>query len=600
MNPESIDWISVCKILPSCMIITDNQNRIEHANDPFVKLLGFDSNHQLKNRHLQDFCEISTPSDDHLRYLRSNTSKFYELTFFNQVNKASVALSTTFPVEINGESGFLVWVINDISRYKNASDLLQTRLVESESANNSKTFFMANISHGIRSHLNSILGLYQLVKERAEKLDIPREIEQYINGIQFSAQQLQLLVNSILDLTAIEKGRLTDIQPSAFHVEQFMQSIFELFKDNAAEKSLWFTFEVSASTPKYIRADRRILSQILTNLVDNAIKFTSKGNAVKLSVYTASQRVVFQVYDEGIGIDNQFLNGIFNLYDPARTGKNANEKEAGLGLTIVNRLAQLIEGEISVSSKPGEGSVFTFEIPLYEVEANSTLKHKENRPTSGFSENNRILVIEDDKMNNEVYQAWFEDYAFEATFADNGESGLQAARKSNFNLIITDIHLPGIDGIETIKRLREIQHHQHTPIVVISASTFTDKRGLAFDAGCNEYFVKPIDLHKLRKIMETYLDKVSTDQQNRFLYPEFRDLPPGKKEELLNHYNLLNSSSVVHLEKIVNKIGEIKSIFTELGYDGPSFLDLVETAAFEGDEDKVRSLTHEAISHYYY
>ncbi len=600
MNAESIDWISVCKVFPCCIVITDNLNRIKHVNDPFVKLLGLDSGQQLQGRHLQDFCEIVSLSDKHHDLLRSDSNEFYELDFFNQVQNITTALSATFPVAINSESGFLVWVINDISRYNNTVDLLQTRLVESESASSSKTFFMANISHGIRSHLNSILGLYQLVKERVIKTDIPRDIQQYINGIQFSAEQLQLLVNSILDLTAIEKGQLSVIQPSAFHVEQFMQSIFELFKNNAAEKSLWFTFEISASTPKYISADRRILSQILTNLVDNAIKFTSQGDAVKLSVHTDNQRVVFQVYDEGIGIDEHLLPRIFNLYDRVRTGNGKSEKEVGLGLTIVSRLAELIEGEISVTSEPGEGSVFTLEVPLYEVEPDSNLNPKDNQVSSGFSENNRILVIEDDKMNNEVYQAWFEDYTFAVTFTESGETGLQAAKKSDFNLIITDIHLPGIDGIETIKRLRDIRHHQKTPIVVISASTFTDKRALAFDAGCNDYFVKPIDLHRLLTIMEAYLDKVSANQQERFLYPEFSDLSKEKKEELLNHYNMLNSSSVIHLEKIVGRIGEIKKIYTNLGYDGPSFLDLVETAAFEGDEDKLRSLTNEAISHYYF
>ena len=578
---------------PVAVLIIQTNGKIDYLNQAALDLFGAGFARQMVGKSIQMFFDLDK---DHLLSLFRNAESS------TCQHKLSIKRcdGTLKPVFLKGysdrtaaqEDDFLVCYLNDQPDTQQVLNSLQSRLMEAESANHAKTFFIANVSHGIRSHLNSILGLYQLLKDRSMQAAIPRSVEQFLDSIQFSIDQLQSLINSALDLNTVERGTLTSVCVSSFSIEQLMQSLLELYKEKAAGKSLWFTYEIDTGVPDYIEADRQILAQILSSLVDNALTFTEQGGAVMLHVTANQPHLEFTVKDEGSGMDAELIDRLSSPSELEEDGRFSPLSENGFGLTIVKRLTDLIKGRIIAQSCIGKGTSITVQIPLVESHKEIEWIDPGEERLNTFSQENAVLIVEDDAMNRDVYQAWFEAFPFSVFFAKSGDEALEWANTTKLDLIITDIMLPGINGIELISRLRESEWHRDTPIIVVTASVL-DKTALdVIQRNTSSCLKKPLDFNLLLSLLGKYLSSESSEGKSEVT----RQVLPMDLENRMRHsLKSIEKTPIFHLEKLIDEINQIKAVFLDQGLAIPDLLNQIESAAYGGDEKHIQTIIKQSF-----
>ena len=262
-----------------------------------------------------------------------------------------------------------------------------------ESANNAKTQFLANMSHEIRTPLNSIVGFSRILLNRMERYKLSGEVRQFLQHINLSGQNLSELINNILDLAKIEANRMT-ISEEDVNLKLLVQGIYHINKAAAAEKNLRFSYSCAADVPEMIRTDRTKLNQILMNLASNAVKFTPENKAVVISVDREGDMIRLEVADQGIGIPKEKQATIFEAFEQADGSTTTREYGGtGLGLAITAKLSEILGGKLTLSSAPGEGSVFRFYLPYLPVSSKEAEKKSFKMNECRFSKNNRVLVV---------------------------------------------------------------------------------------------------------------------------------------------------------------------------------------------------------------
>jgi len=356
-----------------------------------------------------------------------------------------------------------------------------------EQANHAKSRYISAISHELRTPLNSILGYAQLMGEDAA---IPAHRKHAVHVIRRGGEHLLSLIEGTLDIARIESGKLTlNVKPTRF--ADFVHELASLFEVQAAAKGLAFRFEVEGALPEVVRADEKRVRQILINLLGNAIKFTATGQVV-FRVRHAREMAVVEVEDTGPGLAAQELTQIF---EPFARGSSAGQSApgAGLGLTIAKMLTDLMGGELSASSTPGQGSVFRVRLFLPEVNAPASAPPQERRARRGYEGARRqLLVVDNEEADRELLVALLEPLGFELRTAASGHDALDLlAAGLQPDAILMDLAMPGIDGWETIRRIRRMPHVQ-AQVAVVSANAFD--KGLDNDAGvrAEDFLLKPV------------------------------------------------------------------------------------------------------------
>lgn len=391
---------------------------------------------------------------------------------------------------------------------------------KAEEAKKHERQFLANMSHEIRTPMNAIIGMTKLL------MNISTEHRQlkYIKGIKDSAENLLAIINDILDLSKIESGKIK-IELIPFSIQDTLDLVITTLKHKADEKGLSLSSKIDPGVPPSIKGDPVRLYQVLMNLVGNAIKFTEQGS-VDVSVITAGHSdgqipIRFDVADTGIGISEENLNKIFEKFTQASSDTTRKFGGTGLGLTISKQLIELQKGHITVWSRPGEGSVFSFTIPYLETRETPVEKGIDLPSTNTLNliKDKRVLIVEDNAFNQIVAVDSIHEIIPEMPLdlAENGKIAVEMHEKNNYDLIIMDIQMPEMDGFQASRRIRKELPAplSEVPIIAMTASVTREEVEDCFEAGMDEFVAKPFNQEELISKMSRLLLK-ETPKQNRY------------------------------------------------------------------------------------
>ena len=383
------------------------------------------------------------------------------------------------------------------------------RTRELERALRAKDEFLASMSHELRTPLNSILGLSESLAENVAG-PLNEKQERYVTTIIESGHHLLSLINDILDLAKIEAGQIV-LNIEEVNVQRVCQASLRMISEMAHKKNQEVSLEIAADMD-VVWGDERRLKQILVNLLSNAVKFTPENGKLGIQVHAdrEEKRVIFSVWDNGIGIHEKDLQRLFRPFVQLDSSLSRGVTGTGLGLALVTQMVRLHGGSISVDSQPGEGSRFDIILPWEpalvsdaELRLKSTGKFHAIRPD--VMDRPLILIIEDAMETNIMMSDYLESAGYRVLAARDGKTGIDQAKQSHPSLILMDIQMPNMDGLEATRRLRSDPQFRATPIIALTALAMPGDRERCLAAGATDYIMKPVSLKSLTQLIDRYL-----------------------------------------------------------------------------------------------
>ena len=389
---------------------------------------------------------------------------------------------------------------------------LQVAVENAESANRAKSTFLFNMSHDIRTPMNAIIGYADLASRH---LDDPAKLEKYMENIQVCGQNLLMLLNNVLDLARIENDK-TEMEYSVSDVDKDFRNCIAMFRNQADSKGQTLTVTTHLLHP-YVYVDIPHLTEVCTNLVSNAVKYTGAGGTICCDITQKPGEkegwcdTVVTVADNGIGMSQEFQKHIFEPFERERTSTVSKVEGSGIGMGIVKKLVGLMGGTVAVESKIGVGSTFTVTIPCRIASEDETQAKRETNPSDQKCLcGTRILLTEDNDLNAEIATELLQE---EGCTVDRAKDGvecvdmLEKAANGTYQLILMDIQMPVMNGYDAAKKIRRMDDPQkaNIPIIAMTANAFTEDRQAALDAGMNDHIAKPINMNVLVPTLRKYL-----------------------------------------------------------------------------------------------
>lgn len=398
--------------------------------------------------------------------------------------------------------GLVDYLKKQISYQKQIEAELKLAKEAAESATKTKSEFLSVMSHEIRTPLNAIVGLVYLIKQE----HCPPAIAENLNSLQFATNNLYALINDILDFNKIEAGKI-ELEFADFDFKSLVSNIAKSHIANAAENRNTISLDIDDAVPDLLLGDAIRLTQIISNLVSNAVKFTKNGQiTIRLHLKSLQGRrttLLFMVEDTGIGIPEEQHQRIFELFTQADSNTTRQFGGTGLGLVISRRLLQLYNSDIMLESQPGKGSKFFFTIEL-QVGAPPAAAQEvvQTAPAQSPLEGVRVLLVEDYILNIKVAVKFFERWKVCYDIAENGALGVEKARQNQYDLILMDLQMPEMDGYSAARLIRTWA--PDIPIIAITASATLSDKEQALAAGMNDYVLKPFNPHDLSSKIARY------------------------------------------------------------------------------------------------
>jgi len=452
---------------------------------------------------------ITTMNNDYEPYkeYRSENGTYYYI--FALKDFGALIFLRTKPIDIFIINS-LKPIMDKIATSLNACILhekLYISLDKAETIDKLKSQFVANVSHEIRTPINAVTGFLDLLKTTP----LNEKQNTYISLMDTGAKSLLNIINDILDFSKIEAGELT-LEFLPFEIDKELRALYEFFKVQAEQKGINLTIDIDSNLPIFIVSDLARIKQIFTNLINNAIKFTSKGSVdINISlVEKDKENIVWKVLvkDTGIGIPYEKFS---YLTEPFKQTDNSISREyggTGLGLSIVKELLGLLGSKLCIDSIVGEGSEFSFTLKSeYQTEKSQNLIMKNDIVINNIGKK-RILIVEDNLTNQILVTEMLKQFNIESDIADNGKIALDKFKTSTYDLILMDNNMPIMSGKEALKEMltyEKEKHYTHTPIIMLTASAFMDDKEKFIKLGFDDYISKPISMDSLKVILFNYL-----------------------------------------------------------------------------------------------
>ncbi len=507
----------------------DMQGRVLHANDNFLSLMGYGLQ-EIVGQHHRMFCEPAYAQTEAYaqfwQQLRSGQLDGGEYQRLGKDGRRIWIQATYNPIfDAQGQPFKVVKFATDLTQRRAMEQELRTAKERAEQAAAARSTFLANMSHEIRTPMNAIIGFTEAL------LDTPMDAQQrrHLGTVQHAARSMLRLLNDILDTAKLEKGAV-ELEIADFSLQEVCDQILASLRIHAGKKGLALQCMTDDRVPPYLRGDALRLQQVLLNLLGNALKFTERGH-VLLRLDYHDGTLVMEVEDTGIGIAAQHLERIFDPFAQADASTTRQFGGTGLGTTISRQLVELMGGSISVRSTLGVGTTFTVCVPLpvgQALAAVANVSQAVQLPPL------RILVVDDVPANIELLQIHLDRGRHQVTVARDGESAVSAYEAGRFDVVLMDLQMPGMDGLEATRRIRafeQAQRRKPVPVIALSASVLEQDRRNARAAGMDGFASKPLEparlFREIARVLHLQPDASSSGWSSLQTLSRGPDMPPA-------------------------------------------------------------------------
>jgi PAS domain S-box-containing protein len=500
------------------ILLMDGDFRVVDANFTAAEMLGYSSPEDLKalsSRELIHPADTWWPERPLNCQSRDCDDAVRVEQRFMRADGSDIYVAATFKCILDDQYSQVIF--SDITARRKVEESLRLAKEAAESANRAKSDFLANISHEIRTPLNGIMGMLQLINSTP----LDGEQREYAEAAVVSCQRLTQLLGDILDLSKIEAGRM-DLLYEPVDFTYVLDSLQKLFGLTARQAGIALNISMDPLLPERAMGDTGKLQQILNNIVGNAVKFTDVGSVTVEACALAHPdplkcNVLFSVSDTGIGMRPDMFEHLFKPFTQADTSFTRVYQGAGLGLSIVRQLVNLMGGHVSVDSEPGCGTTIHFCLPFDRIAPSRELSDGDHPELPQFTPH-RVLVVEDDRLNSIFLIRALEKLDCRACAVENGEQALHALRMHAFDTVLMDIQMPIMGGLEATRAIRSGKAGSRAsgiPIIALTACAMTGDRETFLEAGMNEYLPKPVDLDSLRHALARVLSPDTVSMQDR-------------------------------------------------------------------------------------
>lgn len=395
-------------------------------------------------------------------------------------------------------------VVSDRTEEVRAQQALEEAVQAANVANRAKSEFLSDMSHDIRTPMNAIIGLINLLEKNA---DDKERFHKHLRDLKLSSEHLLELINNVLDMSRIESGK-TELDLEEFNTRTLLEEVNSVYRTQAALKGLLVEEEITVPE-KHYEGDSVRVKKVLLNLLSNAVKYTPEGGRVHLSTrslgITANgyEMLEFKIEDNGYGMSKEFVDIIFQPFSREKNTTISGISGTGLGMAIVKNLVELMNGNVYVESEPGKGSTFTVQIPFKPISDVEEKQQKEKNVGNVSLDGLRILVVEDYELNAEILMELLTMEGVQCDYAENGKIALEcfeASEEDTYDMILMDVKMPVMDGYEAARAIRAGTHPRAktVPIVALTANAFKEDIQHALDAGMNEHIAKPVRVDKIK------------------------------------------------------------------------------------------------------
>lgn len=574
---------SLIRNLPTGVILEDQAHRVLHVNAQFCQLFDLLTPcEMLEGLYTADIFDLVKDTCQQPELFKGETNRLYQ----HGVDDATTALTLSngrileccyVPITADGAVAGHLWQFKDITASKQAKDELIKAKEQAEESARAKENFLANISHEMRTPMNGILGIADLLA----KTELGEEQQNYLQLIKASGQNLLVIMNDILDAAKIKSGKL-HLEKIPFNIVDAVTSAYNALIYKAEEKNLEFTLEPFYIEHPYVEGDPYRLNQVLLNLLNNALKFTTEGEVslgvALLDETETSLTLEFMVKDTGIGIASENLEIIFEGFTQVHSGSDRKFGGTGLGLSICKNLVQQMGGDIWAESIMNQGSTFRFVLTF--AKADKPVEEPVEVLDFKSLGKVRVLLAEDNEVNLFLTQSLMENWGFTVDTAVNGQEAMNLASQKVYDVILMDIQMPELNGIDATRLIRNLPDHQkaNVPIIALTANAFPEDYKHYLSNGMNDYLSKP---YKENALFRKIAANLPLQPQARQGEPEALSAAPEKLYDLTHLHSMCRGN-----EAFFNKM---LKVFIDTV---PTSVVSLETAMLRRDWNHVAEMAH--------